>query len=62
MTKIPFAPVVKSARKRTIWLGANVLAALAAASVSNMVEATLDQMAAIAVLMTIVPLNGWCRR
>lgn len=53
-----FAPVVKSARKRTIWLGANVLAALAAASVSNMFEETLDQMAAIAVLMTIVPSMG----
>ena len=53
-----FAPVVKSARKRSIWLGANVLAALAAASVSNMFEATLDQMAAIAVLMTIVPSMG----
>ncbi|MDW2194075.1 magnesium transporter, partial [Vibrio sp. 1641] len=49
-----FAPVFKSARKRSVWLGANVLAALAAASVSNMFEATLDQMAAIAVLMTIV--------
>ncbi|MDW6002860.1 magnesium transporter [Vibrio mangrovi] len=53
-----FAPVMKSARKRSIWLGANVLAALAAASVSNMFEATLDQMAAIAVLMTIVPSMG----
>ncbi len=53
-----FAPVVKSARKRSVWLGANVLAALAAASVSNMFEATLDQMAAIAVLMTIVPSMG----
>ncbi|MDE1313163.1 magnesium transporter [Vibrio aestuarianus] len=53
-----FAPVVKSARKRSIWLGANVLAALAAASVSNMFEATLEQMAAIAVLMTIVPSMG----
>ncbi len=53
-----FAPVVKSARKRSVWLGANVLAALAAASVSNMFEATLEQMAAIAVLMTIVPSMG----
>ncbi|WED21528.1 magnesium transporter [Vibrio sp. JC009] len=53
-----FAPVIKSARKRSIWLGANVLAALAAASVSNMFEETLDQMAAIAVLMTIVPSMG----
>ncbi len=53
-----FAPVLKSTRKRSVWLGANVLAALTAASVSNMFEATLDQMAAIAVLMTIVPSMG----
>lgn len=53
-----FAPVLKSTRKRSIWLGANVLAALTAASVSNMFEATLEQMAAIAVLMTIVPSMG----
>ena len=53
-----FAPVVKSARRRSVWLGANVLAALAAASVSNMFEATLNEMAAIAVLMTIVPSMG----
>ncbi len=53
-----FAPVFKSAKKRSIWLGANVLAALAAASVSNMFESTLSQMASIAVLMTIVPSMG----
>ncbi|WP_332401783.1 magnesium transporter [Vibrio metschnikovii] len=53
-----FAPVLKSTHKRSIWLGANVLAALTAASVSNMFEATLEQMAAIAVLMTIVPSMG----
>ncbi|SKA44719.1 magnesium transporter [Enterovibrio nigricans] len=53
-----FAPVLKSARSRSIWLGCNVLAALAAASVSNLFEATLQQMAAIAVLMTIVPSMG----
>ncbi|WP_407331497.1 magnesium transporter [Enterovibrio sp. 27052020O] len=53
-----FAPVLKSTRSRSIWLGANVLAALAAASVSNLFEATLEQMAAIAVLMTIVPSMG----
>jgi magnesium transporter len=53
-----FAPVFKSARKRSVWLGANVLAALAAASVSNMFEATLSQMASIAILMTIVPSMG----
>jgi len=53
-----FAPVFKSTQRRSIWLGANVLAALTAASVSNMFEATLEQMAAIAVLMTIVPSMG----
>lgn len=53
-----FAPVVKSARKRSIWLGANVLAALAAASVTNLFEETLEQLAAVAVLMTIVPSMG----
>ncbi|MBF9001698.1 MULTISPECIES: magnesium transporter [Vibrio] len=53
-----FAPVFQSARKRSIWLGANVLAALAAASVSNMFEGTLQAMASVAVLMTIVPSMG----
>ncbi|WBA08946.1 magnesium transporter [Salinivibrio kushneri] len=53
-----FAPAFKSARRRSIWLGINVLAALTAASVSNMFEGTLDKMAAIAVLMTIVPSMG----
>lgn len=53
-----FAPVVKSVRRRSVWLGANVLAALAAASVSNMFEGTLAQMASVAVLMTIVPSMG----
>ncbi|MGO2507604.1 magnesium transporter [Vibrio hibernica] len=53
-----FAPVVKSVRRRSIWLGANVLSALAAASVSNMFEGTLAQMASVAVLMTIVPSMG----
>lgn len=55
-----FAPVLKSARRRTIWLGINVLTALAAASVSNLFEDTLQKMAAIAVLMTIVPSMGGC--
>ncbi len=53
-----FAPIFKSARRRSVWLGINVLAALAAASVSNLFENTLEQMAAIAVLMTIVPSMG----
>lgn len=53
-----FAPVVKSTRRRSIWLGVNILTALAAAAVSNLFESTLEQMASIAVLMTIVPSMG----
>lgn len=53
-----FAPVLKSAKSRSIWLGVNVLTALVAASVLNMFEHTLQQMATVAVLMTIVPSMG----
>jgi len=53
-----FAPVLKSTGQRTLWLACNLLAALAAASVSNMFEATLDKLATLAVLMTIVPSMG----
>ncbi len=53
-----FAPAIKSTRRRSVWLGVNVLAALTAASVSNMFESTLEQMATIAILMTIVPSMG----
>ena len=35
-----FAPVVKSARKRSIWLGANVLAALAARNSESISKAS----------------------
>lgn len=38
-----FAPVLKSARSRSIWLGANVLAALAAASVSTCLKIPLSK-------------------
>ncbi|AGH81899.1 magnesium transporter [Psychromonas sp. CNPT3] len=53
-----FAPVFPSAKRRTMWLSVNLLAAFIAASVSNMFEATLEQMATLAVLMTIVPSMG----
>jgi len=47
-----------SAKRRTVWLSINLIAAFIAASVSNMFEATLEQMATLAVLMTIVPSMG----
>ncbi len=53
-----FAPARQSAKRRNVWLFVNLLAALTAASVSNMFEDTLDQLATLAVLMTIVPSMG----
>ncbi|MFT5879212.1 MAG: magnesium transporter [Moritella sp.] len=53
-----FAPVLQSTKRRTLWLGVNLIAALTAASVSNMFESTLDQLATLAILMTIVPSMG----
>ena len=53
-----FAPALKSTQRRSIWLGLNVCAALLAASVSNMFEDILSQLATIAILMTIVPSMG----
>jgi len=53
-----FAPIFPSAKRRTVWLSVNLIAAFIAASVSNMFEATLEQMATLAVLMTIVPSMG----
>ncbi|MCC4264907.1 magnesium transporter [Oceanimonas baumannii] len=53
-----FAPVLTSARRRSFWLTINLGSALVAASVSNMFEATLSQLATLAILMTIVPSMG----
>ncbi|RJG49994.1 magnesium transporter [Motilimonas pumila] len=53
-----FAPVLKSTKRRTIWLTVNLGAALLAASVSNMFEATISEIATLAILMTIVPSMG----
>lgn len=53
-----FAPPLKSAKRRSLWLGLNVCTALLAASVSNMFEDILSQLATIAILMTIVPSMG----
>jgi len=53
-----FAPVIKSTRKRSIWLGINLLTALAAVAVSNMFEPILAQMAILAILNTLVPSMG----
>ncbi len=53
-----FAPVLKSSKKRSVWLGVNLLTALAAAFVASFFETTLDILPILAVLNGIVPSMG----
>ena len=49
-----FAPVFKTARRRAVWLGINLITAFIAASVIGMFQTTIDKVVALAVLMPIV--------
>lgn len=53
-----FAPVIKSTKRRAIWLGINLITAIIASWVIRQFEATIDQMVALAVLMPIVASMG----
>lgn len=53
-----FAPVGQSTKRRSIWLGVNLVTALLAAAVSDLFESTLSQLAVLAILNTIVPSMG----
>ncbi|MGQ8365286.1 magnesium transporter [Glaciecola sp. 1036] len=53
-----FAPVGQSTKRRSVWLGVNLLTALLAAAVSDLFESTLSQLAVLAILNTIVPSMG----
>jgi magnesium transporter len=53
-----FAPVVRSSRRRTIWLGINLITALLASWVIGQFEATIEKLVALAVLMPIVASMG----
>jgi magnesium transporter len=53
-----FSPIWSSTRRRAIWLGFNLLTAFLAAAVIGLFEATLDQIVALAILLTIVPSMG----
>lgn len=53
-----FAPVMQSTQRRSVWLGVNLVTALLAAAVSDLFEATLSQLAVLAILNTIVPSMG----
>lgn len=53
-----FAPVFKTARRRAVWLGINLITAFLASTVISRFSATIDQVVALAVLMTIVASMG----
>lgn len=53
-----FAPVVRSAKRRAVWLGINLFTAFLAAWVIGLFSATIEQMVALAVLMPIVASMG----
>ncbi len=53
-----FASLSRSAPRRMIWLGINLLTALAASAVIDQFQATLDKVIALAVLMPIVASMG----
>ncbi len=53
-----FAPIVKTARRRAIWLGVNLMTAVLASLVIFLFQDTLDQIVYLAVLMPIVANMG----
>lgn len=53
-----FAPVLRSTRKRALWLGVNLLTALLASWVIAQFEGTLERIVTLAVLMSVVPSMG----
>ena len=53
-----FAPVVKSATRRALWLGVNLCTAFLAAAVVDIFQTTIDKIVLLAVLMPVVPSMG----
>jgi magnesium transporter len=53
-----FAPVMKTARSRAFWLGANLITAFVASAVINLFEETITKVVALAILMPIVASMG----
>lgn len=53
-----FAPVIKTARRRAVWLGVNLVAAALAALVIYVFQDVVDQLVYLAVLMPIVANMG----
>ena len=53
-----FSPILRSTRRRALWLGLNLLTAFIAAGVIGLFEATIAEVVALAVLMPIVASMG----
>ena len=53
-----FAPVIKSTRRRAVWLGINLFTAFLASWIIGLFQATIEQVVALAVLMPIVASMG----
>ncbi len=53
-----FAPVIKSTRRRLVWLGVNLITAILASWVIRQFDGTIDKLVALAVLMPIVASMG----
>jgi len=53
-----FAPIMKTTRRRAVWLGINLITAFIASAVIGIFEDTLDKVVALAVLMPIVASMG----
>ena len=53
-----FAPVFRSAPRRAVWLGINLLTAFIASGVINLFQDTIEKVVALAVLMPIVASMG----
>ncbi|HBO12106.1 MAG TPA: magnesium transporter [Halieaceae bacterium] len=53
-----FAPVLRTAKRRTVWLAINLLTAFIASGVINQFQATIEKVVALAVLMPIVASMG----
>jgi len=57
-TEDTFSSIVKTAPRRAIWLGVNLITAIVASSAISIFEATLDKIVALAILMPIVASMG----
>ena len=53
-----FAPIIESTKRRSLWLGANLLTAIMAAAAIGIFEATIEKVVALAILMPIVASMG----